>query len=81
MFGPPGAVSSAIGSHPATLLAISAHEFDQPVFDDEPEIALWRGSLAYAKRDWQQANSEFAKGVAFLRNYPKPLRNRFALDD
>jgi tetratricopeptide (TPR) repeat protein len=58
----------------------AAREFGQPAFDDEPEVALWRGSLAYAKRDWQQANSEFAKGVAFLRNYPKPLRNRFALE-
>ena len=58
----------------------AAREFNQSVFDDEPEVALWRGSLAYAKRDWQQASSEFAKGVAFLRNYPKPLRNRFALE-
>src|SRR2546423_96183 len=51
-----------------------------PALDDERAVALWRGSLAFAKRDWKRAADEFARGDAVLRTYPKALRNRFALE-
>src|SRR5260221_3505013 len=58
----------------------AAHELGLHALDDEQDIALWRGSLAYAKRDWPRAAAEFGKGEALLPTYPKLLRNRFALE-
>ena len=58
----------------------AARELGLHALDDEQDIALWRGSLAYAKRDWPRAAAEFGKGEALLPTYPKLLRNRFALE-
>jgi tetratricopeptide (TPR) repeat protein len=58
----------------------AARELGLHALDDEHDIALWRGSLAYAKRDWPRAAAEFGKGEALLPTYPKLLRNRFALE-
>jgi hypothetical protein len=57
----------------------AAHELGLHTLDDEQDIALWRGSLAYAKRDWPRAAAEFSRGEALLPSYPKLLRNRLAL--
>src|SRR5262249_4271392 len=55
-------------------------ELSLPALDGENEIALWRGAIAYAKRDPVTATREFARGSEVLRSYPKPLRHRFALE-
>jgi hypothetical protein len=57
----------------------AARELGLHALDDEQDIALWRGSLAYAKRDWPRAAAEFGRGEALLPSYPKLLRNRLAL--
>jgi hypothetical protein len=57
----------------------AAHELGLHALDDEQDIALWRGSLAYAKRDWPRAAAEFGRGEVLLSSYPKLLRNRLAL--
>jgi hypothetical protein len=57
----------------------AAHELALHALDDEQDIALWRGSLAFAKRDWPRAAAEFARGEPLLASYPKLLRNRLAL--
>ncbi len=58
----------------------AAHELGLHALDDEQDIALWRGSLAYAQRDWPHAAAEFTRGEALLASYPKLLRNRLALE-
>ncbi|HEX3498408.1 MAG TPA: hypothetical protein VHT04_03710 [Stellaceae bacterium] len=57
----------------------AAHELGLHALDDEQDIALWRGSLAYVKRDWPRAAAEFSRGEVLLPSYPKLLRNRLAL--
>jgi hypothetical protein len=57
----------------------AAHELALHALDDEQDIALWRGSLAFAKRDWPRAAAEFGRGEPLLASYPKLLRNRLAL--
>ncbi len=59
--------------------ACAAQELGQASLDSESEIALWRGSMAAGKGDWQGAGREFLRGIGYLSSYPKPLRNRFAL--
>lgn len=58
----------------------AAHELGLHALDDEQDVALWRGSLAVAKRDWPRAAAEFARGEALLPSYPRLLRNRLALE-
>jgi tetratricopeptide (TPR) repeat protein len=58
----------------------AAHELSLHALDDEQDVALWRGSLAVARRDWSGAAAEFARGEALLPSYPKVLRNRLALE-
>ena len=58
----------------------AAHELSLHALDDEQDVALWRGSLAVARRDWPGAAAEFARGEALLPSYPKVLRNRLALE-
>ena len=58
----------------------AAHELGLHALDDEQDVALWRGSLAFAKRDWPGAAAEFTRGEALLPSYPKLLRNRLALE-
>jgi hypothetical protein len=57
----------------------AALELGQHSLDDEPEAGLWRGSLAASKADWPAAAREFLRSASLLSSYPKPLRNRFAL--
>lgn len=57
----------------------ATQELGQRNLDDEPEAGLWRGSLAAGKGDWLTAAHEFLRGAGLLSSYPKPLRNRFAL--
>jgi hypothetical protein len=58
----------------------AAHELGLHALDDEQDVALWRGSLAVARRDWPRAAAEFARGEALLPSYPKLLRNHLALE-
>ncbi len=48
-------------------------------FDQEPEIALWRGALASDMADWNTAAREFTGSIGVIATYPKVLRDRFAL--
>jgi hypothetical protein len=48
-------------------------------FDNEPEIALWRGALAADTADWNTAARAFADSIGVISTYPKALRDRFAL--
>ncbi len=57
----------------------ATQELGDKSLDDEPEAALWRGSLAAGKADWPTAAREFLRGAGLLVSYPKSLRNRFAL--
>jgi hypothetical protein len=59
--------------------ACAQQELGLASLDNEPEIALWRGSFAAGKGDWPDASREFLRGIGILSSYPKPLRNRFAL--
>ena len=49
------------------------------LLDGQPEVALWRGLLNGTEGNWQEAVSEFVKGISLVPNYPKPMRNRLAL--
>ncbi len=49
------------------------------LLDGQPEVALWRGMLDGTEGNWQEAVSEFVKGISLVPNYPKPMRNRLAL--
>ena len=60
--------------------ACAKQELNQSTLDDEPEAAVWRGSLAAGKGDWDTASREFLRGVGLIPTYPKALRNRFALE-
>jgi tetratricopeptide (TPR) repeat protein len=60
-------------------LGCAAKELGRHTLDGEPEMALWRGSLAADKADWTSAAQDFTHGASLLPHYPKPLRNRFAL--
>jgi hypothetical protein len=48
-------------------------------FDNEPEIALWRGALDADLADWNNAAREFTNSIGVISTYPKALRDRFAL--
>jgi hypothetical protein len=48
-------------------------------FDNEPEIALWRGALDADMADWNNAAREFTGSIGLINSYPKALRDRFAL--
>jgi hypothetical protein len=48
-------------------------------FDNEPEVALWRGALDADMADWNNAAREFSGSIGIIANYPKALRDRFAL--
>ncbi|HWE75297.1 MAG TPA: hypothetical protein VG328_19210 [Stellaceae bacterium] len=48
-------------------------------FDNEPEVALWRGALDADMADWNNAAREFTGSIGVIANYPKALRDRFAL--
>jgi tetratricopeptide (TPR) repeat protein len=48
-------------------------------FDQEPEIALWRGAFASDMADWNTAAREFTGSIGVIATYPKVLRDRFAL--
>lgn len=60
-------------------LDMAAQELGRPGLDGEPEVALWRGSLAAANGDWPTAAKQFTSGIALLTSYPKKMRNRLAL--
>lgn len=47
--------------------------------DEDAEIALWRGAVAAAKRDWDRAGREFAIGIDALPSIPADLRPKFRL--
>jgi hypothetical protein len=57
----------------------AAQELNRPTLDKEVEVALWRGALAASDGDWRAAAPLFLRGGNLLANYPKALRNRFAL--
>ncbi len=57
----------------------AAKELGNADFNNEPEIALWRGSYEAGKADWPSAARDFLDGVSFLNTYPKALRDRLAL--
>lgn len=67
----------------ACLLAHDLHcateELSLHAFDNEPEVVLWRGSLAAETGAWDEAASDFISSVSLLPFYPKALRNRFLL--
>lgn len=63
----------------ANLDDCAAQELGQKSLDDEPEAALWRGSIAFDKADWPTAAQQFTRGANLLSTYPKILRHRFAL--
>jgi hypothetical protein len=48
-------------------------------FDNEPEVALWRGALDADMADWNNAAREFTGSIGIITSYPKALRDRFAL--
>jgi hypothetical protein len=48
-------------------------------FDNEPEVALWRGALDADMADWNDAAREFTGSIGIISSYPKVLRDRFAL--
>jgi tetratricopeptide (TPR) repeat protein len=81
----------AFGGEPSVLLVLgavhlmiddqksAAQELGQKSLDNEPEAVLWRASLSAELGDWQVAAHGFALAAYLLPRYPKPLRNRFAL--
>ena len=60
--------------------ACARDELGQSTLDDEPEAALWRGSLATNTGDWPTAAREFLLGIGLISLYPEKLRDRFALE-
>jgi hypothetical protein len=72
----------AIGGAVALLdndLETAKRELGLHALDDDPDAALWRGSLAYKGRDFPSAAKAFAAGASLLPTYPQRLRNRLAL--
>jgi tetratricopeptide (TPR) repeat protein len=59
--------------------ACAAQELGQMALDKEPEAALWRASLSADGANAEQVARDFTTGVSLLPAYPKPLRNRMAL--
>jgi hypothetical protein len=57
----------------------ASKQLNLATFDNEPEIALWRGALAADLADWNTAAREFTNSIGVISTYPKVLRDRFAL--
>jgi tetratricopeptide (TPR) repeat protein len=51
----------------------------QKLVEGEPDIGLWRASLAVENGEWGTAATLFAPAAGLLSRYPKGLRDRFAL--
>lgn len=46
----------------------------------DPHAALWRTSLAVARKDWDEAKRQYATGASVLKYYPPHHKARFRLD-
>ncbi|HEV8025986.1 MAG TPA: tetratricopeptide repeat protein [Stellaceae bacterium] len=58
----------------------AAQDLGRQVLDGQIEATLWRASLAAETGDWPAAARGFITTVSLLPLYPKPLRDRFALE-
>jgi tetratricopeptide (TPR) repeat protein len=62
-------------------IAGASRDLMSPVLDGERDVAPWRGAVAAAQRDWEEALRQFARGEPLLGHYPPALRVQFALTD
>lgn len=60
-------------------LDCAQHQLGLATFDNEPEVALWRGAIAAENADWNTAAREYMNSISMLPSYPKALRDRLAL--
>lgn len=58
----------------------AAQDLGRQVLDGQIEASLWRASLAAETGDWPSAAKGFVATISLLPLYPKPLRDRFALE-
>jgi tetratricopeptide (TPR) repeat protein len=58
----------------------AAQDLGRQTLDGQIEATLWRASLAAETGDWPAAARGFIATVSLLPLYPKPLRDRFALE-
>ena len=58
----------------------AADALGQKLVDGEPDVGLWRASLAAENGEWSTSATLFTPATALLSRYPKALRDRFALE-
>ena len=54
-------------------------DLNEPEFDDNPDVALWRGLAAAEKSDWGKARRFIRTAHPVLEQYPRPLQKRALL--
>jgi tetratricopeptide (TPR) repeat protein len=50
------------------------HDLSNPLLDDNSDVAIWRGLIAAARKDWKLARRYLEKAQSVMLNYPRPLQ-------
>lgn len=54
-------------------------DLDSPIFDQHPDVVLWRVPLAFARGQPDRAIEQYRAGLPALEGYPAETRSRFRL--